>query len=234
MRKPGLAVVHLSDCNGCGRCNADCPFTAITMKARTDGLPYELEAVVDPGLCMSCGICAGACPTATPFRSASALVPGIELEDQPVAALREATIDAAARLTGPARVIVFSCAFGADAEALTGPSVACVRVPCVAALPPSFVDFVISRRHADGVVLAGCREGDCHYRLGQHWTDARIAGTRDPHLRARVPRERICVHWAGPGAVKARRVAIEAFRGRLATMGPYQRAAARSREVPDA
>jgi coenzyme F420-reducing hydrogenase delta subunit/ferredoxin len=234
MRKPGLAVVHLSDCNGCGRCNADCPFTAITMKARSDGLPYELEAVVDPGLCMSCGICAGACPTATPFRSASTLVPGIELEDQPVAALREATVEAGAKLTGPGRVIVFSCGFGADAEALAGPAVACVRVPCVAALPPSFVDFVISRHHADGVMLAGCREGDCHYRLGQHWTDARIAGTRDPHLRARVPRERICVHWAGPGAVKARRATIDAFRERLASMGPYRRVAAPAPEAPDA
>ena len=59
---PKPAVVHLESCNGCGRCAEDCPYQAILMRPRSDGLPFEQEAVVDEALCVSCGICAGACP----------------------------------------------------------------------------------------------------------------------------------------------------------------------------
>jgi coenzyme F420-reducing hydrogenase delta subunit len=48
------------------------------------------------------------------------------------------------------------------------------------------------------VVLTGCREGQCNYRLGRQWTEERIDGLRDPQLRARVPRERIAQIWAAP------------------------------------
>ena len=68
MRGKSPATVHLDNCNGCARCAADCPFGAITMMPRSDGTAYETEAVVDPALCMTCGLCVGACPTATPFR----------------------------------------------------------------------------------------------------------------------------------------------------------------------
>ena len=62
-------------------------------------------------------------------------------------------------------------------------------------LPPSFIDFALSRDLADGVMLAGCAEGACHYRLGNDWTQQRIDGERDPYLRKRVPRERLSVSW---------------------------------------
>ena len=58
-------------------------------------------------------------------------------------------------------------------------------------LPPSFVDFALSRNLADGVFLAGCAEGDCFFRLGEQWTRERLAGSRDPYLRKRVNRSRL-------------------------------------------
>ena len=70
-RRPPVAVVDLANCNGCTRCAADCPYNAITMVPRSDGLPFAREAVVDASLCVSCGICAGACPTSMPFRRAT-------------------------------------------------------------------------------------------------------------------------------------------------------------------
>ena len=113
--RPVAARVDLANCNGCGRCFADCPYAAVTMAARTDGRPLVRQAVVDADLCAGCGICAGACPSSTPFRSAAELVTGIDLPQAPVAALR-ATLEAElARLAGsaggpqPARVMVFGC-----------------------------------------------------------------------------------------------------------------------------
>ena len=69
-------------------------------------------------------------------------------------------------------------------------------MPCVAMMPPSLIDFILSRDLADGVVVAGCPESACYNRLGVDWTEQRFAGKRDPYLRARVPRERIATVWA--------------------------------------
>ena len=46
-------------------------------------------------------------------------------------------------------------------------------------------------------MLAGCRECDCHNRFGVDWTEQRLAGSRDPQLRKRVARARVCTLWAG-------------------------------------
>ena len=220
-RKQAPALVDLANCNGCKRCVADCPFSAIIMSPRSDDLPFEQEAVVDAAHCTSCGLCAGSCPTSTPFRRASELVPGIDLPDAPLSALRERIL--AAKLQGDTRVIVFTCGSGGSAHQLSGSGVAVLELPCVGNLPPSFLDFVIMRGHAEGVLLGGCRDGDCHYRLGIPWTEQRLAGERDPFLRRRVPRERIAVCWSGPTRQGWLQQELAAFQARLRVLGPVRR-----------
>ncbi len=216
------ARVDLPNCNGCGRCVADCPYNAIRMGPRTDGLSYTEQAVVDADLCTRCGICAGACPTSTPYRRKSELVPGIELPGYPVAELRDRTLTASAGLQGDARVIVYTCEKDAQLEKLRSDGVAIITLPCVAMLPPSFLDLAITRQHADGVLLLGCQAGECRYRLGSIWTEQRLAGERDPYLRKRVPLERI-EHFRQPwSGVTAVRASLEAFRARLRALGPFQ------------
>lgn len=197
LRRPRPAEVHLEWCNGCGRCAEDCPYAAITMGRRGDGLPFESQAVVDPSLCVSCGICVGACPTSTPFRT-SALVTGIDLPDPSLALLRERTHAAAARTTGRPRVLVFGCDHGVTGADLASERVAAVSLPCIGMLPPSFIDYVLSRNLAEGVFVTGCSSIACYNRWGARWTDGRLARTRDPRLRERVPRERLAVCWPVP------------------------------------
>lgn len=184
------AVVSLENCNGCARCFDDCPFNAITMVPRSDGTSYAAEAAVSVDNCVSCGLCVGACPTATPFRRATPIVPGIELPEDPISALREKTLAASQEFVKGRRMIVYACDHS-GAEKLGDESTRVITMPCVAMLPPSFIDFVLSRNLADGVAIAGCAEGDCYYRLGGDWMQQRMDGERDPYLRRRVDRDRL-------------------------------------------
>jgi ferredoxin/coenzyme F420-reducing hydrogenase delta subunit len=189
------AIVDLDNCNGCRRCADDCPFEAIQMMPRSDGKSYDLEAVVDSNLCASCGLCVGACPTATPFRTRSDLIPGIDLPDLPAAMMREAIKESAGTLNGNNRVLAFACN-GSDAHAqLKKSGDAVVGVRCMGHLPPSFLDYVLSRDLADSLLLAGCGVGDCRYRYGIEWAEQRIARKRDPRLRKRVDNQRITYGW---------------------------------------
>jgi ferredoxin/coenzyme F420-reducing hydrogenase delta subunit len=202
LKGKSLAVVDLENCNGCGRCSDDCPFGAITMQPRSDGKAYETEAVVDPATCMTCGLCTGSCPTATPFRRHSALSPGIDIPDLGAAVLRENLLDVSKKLQGGRRIMVFTCQEDSKSaklrSTLNDRETATVDIICAGQLPPSFIDFILSRDLADGIVLAGCSGGDCQYRFGARWTSLRMARERDPQLRKRVDNTRLALRWESP------------------------------------
>jgi coenzyme F420-reducing hydrogenase delta subunit len=111
--------------------------------------------------------------------------------------------------------MVFGCDHGVAVEQACGPGVAAVSLACIGQLPPSFIDYVLSRDLADGVILTGCAEDFCFNRFGIAWTEARLAGERDPHLRARVPRERLSTLWLGRHEVAQLERALEEFANRL-------------------
>ncbi len=214
---PPAAEVFLDHCNGCARCVADCPYAAITLEPRSDGAPFRFEVAVDPARCVACGICMGSCPSSTPFRRSGDLITGIDLPQRPLAQLRAEVIDAAEALAGPGRVLTLACGHGAGGAEARGRIV----LPCVAMLPPSLIDFILSRGLAEGVCVAGCAERDCQNRVGAAWTKARFGRSRDPYLRARVPRERVLTVWAGPTEPGRLEAEVSAFSARLADMAPY-------------
>ncbi len=192
--RPAAAVVALANCNGCARCAADCPFGAVVMVARSDARPHPREARVISDLCAACGICTGACPSSTPFRRMTRLASGIDLVQRPVQDLRAELDRALARTERP--VIVFACAPARAPPSARTNRVATITAECTAMIPPAFIEYVL-RAGAAGVVLAGCRAGDCEYRLGDRWTGERIARERAPALRRTVPRERVRVVSCG-------------------------------------
>jgi len=218
MRRPSAAVVDLANCNGCTRCEEDCPYAAIEMERRTDERPFDRQAVVIDARCVGCGICAGSCPTATPFRIGSDLIPGIDLPNPSISTLRDQLDRAVDNITGHPKILLIGCDHAAQVAQLTNNRIAAVSLPCIGMLPPSFIDYALSRKHADGVFVTGCRDGECRNRLGVRWTEDRLNGKRDPALRKRVPRNRLAWHWAAPTDLTALRREIENFAGRLADL----------------
>jgi ferredoxin/coenzyme F420-reducing hydrogenase delta subunit len=213
-RRAPVAQVDPANCNGCGRCFADCPYAAVTMQPRTDGRPGGAIAVVDPDLCAGCGICAGACPSSTPFRSIAELVSGIDMPQLPIGQLRSRLKAQMARLKGEVKVVVFGCDHGADVRALAAPDTAVISLLCTGQLPPAFVEYAL-RSGADGVLVAACPEGGCEFRLGGRWIEQRMLGVREPHLRRTVAPSEWRVVRAGPREVEAVRCELDDFRARL-------------------
>ena len=212
-----IAVVNPPNCNGCRRCFVDCPYGAVAMQPHPDKPGHELAHVI-PELCASCGICAGACPSSTPFRSIEQLVTGIDMPQQPVGALREEMERKIAALSGPVKIAVFGCECAADARRLENADTAVLNLMCSGLLPPSFVEYAL-RSGADGVLVTGCREGSCAYRFGAQLTEQRLTGRREPHLRPTVPVERLRLAWADRHEMSGLKETLEDFRNDLKNLG---------------
>jgi len=210
-RKPPVAQVDPDNCSGCRRCFDDCPYSAITMVPHPNGRRGMQMAEVNADLCASCGICVGSCPSSTPFRSAERLLTGIDMPQWPIHALRERLLQGLAAMPGPRRLVVFGCDHGVRTGSLAAPDVLHFGLVCAGMLPPSFIEYAL-RGGADGVLVSGCREGGCEFRLGQRWTLQRLSGEREPHLRATVPQDRLRVVWADRGDEIALGAALDQLR----------------------
>lgn len=209
-----VAVVDAENCNGCGRCIDDCPYVAVHLQARAGG---DDLAVVDTDRCAGCGLCAGACPSATPFRSDARLHSGIDLPGRSVDALRERVRGGLA--AAPGAVVVFACRHGAVLEEgrtqESGEPLApylALELECAGQLPPAFVDFAL-RQGAAGVLVAACV--GCEFRLGDLYAAQRLAGTREPRLRARVPAQRWRLAHAAPGEQERLTSIIDSLGGKF-------------------
>ena len=215
--QPPVAVVDPANCSGCRRCFDDCPYAAVTMVPHASGRSGRFMASVDADLCASCGICVGACPSSTPFRRAAELVTGIDMPAAPIGALRARLRRGLQGSRAPRPIAAFVCERAAPLPDAAAADVLALPLVCLAALPPSFVEYAL-RDGAAGVLLVGCR--GCEYRLGRRWTEDRLAARREPHLRPSVPPERLALLWADPGEEDALACTIGALRAQLAAQMP--------------
>jgi F420-non-reducing hydrogenase iron-sulfur subunit len=69
-----------------------------------------------------------------------------------------------------------------------------VRVPCSSRVNPSFIIRAF-QRGADGVIVAGCHPGDCHYHSGNYFTRRRLSVMRKLLEYMGIEPERFQVRW---------------------------------------
>lgn len=99
------------------------------------------------------------------------------------------------------------------------PSIRVIRVMCSGRVDPAFVMKALAGG-ADGVLIAGCHPGECHYLEQNHKTMRRVALIKHTLKALGLPPERLQLQWASASEGPQLAAAIEAFVQRLRAMGP--------------
>ena len=188
-RNPAPQVmVNVERCTGCTLCAADCPYKAIQMAERSDGKPHKYQAVLDPKLCVGCGICIGACEPLA-----------LALHGKPVEWLWDEVIARArARADGQPVKLVFTCErHWAQRPAGLGPEVAVIPLACAGMALPDLAARGLAAGAAE-VRFVGCPPEDCVNREGNLWIQRRLERARLPKLGRAYADAPITTDWLPP------------------------------------
>ncbi|HOV52203.1 MAG TPA: hydrogenase iron-sulfur subunit, partial [Methanothrix sp.] len=205
--EPTSAYVDPDLCVRCKLCVDVCPQKAISVKS---------PAYVDEAACKGCGSCAAACPT-------DAIKMRLFSDKQIMAQVRAATEE---KREFPLIVAFLCnwCSYGAADLAGTSriqypTNARNIRVMCSARVDPSFVLEAL-RRGADGVLIAGCRLGECHYRDGNYQALQRVNVLKEVLGKIGLDPGRVKIVWcaASEGEIYAKE--LREFIDELKAMGP--------------
>lgn len=147
------------------------------------------------------------------------------------------------------KIIVFCCNWcsyaGADLAGISRlqikPYFRVIRTMCSARVDPEWI-LEAMRLGADGVIVAGCHPGDCHYIGGNYRTRRRIALLRSLLKQFGLKPERLELAWVSAGEAQNFADTVNNFIDRIIKLGPspYKKAkqsvaaASDSKEVVDA
>ena len=205
--EPTSAYVDPEKCIKCKLCVDICPKKAISVKS---------PAYVDEAACKGCGSCAAACPV-------DAINMRFFSDEQILAQVRAATFE---KKESPLIVAFLCnwCSYGAADLAGTSriqypTNARNIRVMCSARVDPSFVLEAL-RRGADGVLIAGCRIGECHYRDGNYQALQRVQVLKGVLDKIGLNPGRVKIVWcaASEGEIYAKD--LREFIAELKAMGP--------------
>ena len=116
------------------------------------------------------------------------------------------------------------CAYsGADLAGVSriqsSPSLRPIRVMCSGRIDPGFV-FTALNSGADGVLLAGCHPGDCHYSEGNYFTRRRGLLLRKLLEYVGIEPERFQVRWVSASEGAKFADTVEQVTNQIKELGP--------------
>jgi heterodisulfide reductase subunit C/coenzyme F420-reducing hydrogenase delta subunit len=171
------AAVNETVCSGCAVCTRACPYEAIDRVAKSVNGSERMVAQVNKNLCLHCGICVAACPSGA-----------MDLQvfnDQELVARMAADgwLKKPGYLRGGTempRILAFICQWSVRSEQEWaklqdfGERVRVVNLPCSGRVDPEMILLALTEG-ADGVLVVGCKEGECHYRRGTYLGRSKLA-----------------------------------------------------------
>lgn len=148
------------------------------------------------------------------------------------------------------KIILFCCNWcsyaGADLAGISrlqiDPSFRVIRTLCSARVDPEWI-MEAFRLGADGVMVAGCHPGDCHYIGGNYRTRRRMAMLKSLLTQFGLDGQRLQLAWISAGEGEKFASTVNAFVESIRAIGPSpyraktavgQPAASREQEVAHA
>lgn len=125
------------------------------------------------------------------------------------------------------RILVFCCNWcsyaGADLAGVSRLQMPhdfrVIRTMCSARVDPEFI-LEAFRKGADGVLVAGCHPGDCHYIGGNYRTRRRVALLRQVLRQFGLNPKRLRLEWISAGEGQKFASTIRSFVGVVKELGP--------------
>ena len=125
------------------------------------------------------------------------------------------------------KVVVFCCNWcsyaGADLAGTSRmkikPYFRVIRAMCSGRIEPTFV-FQAFAQGADGVMIAGCHPGDCHYNSGNYKAMRRVMLLRNMLPQLGVEPERLRLEWISASEASKFRSAVNGFIDEVTGLGP--------------
>ncbi|MBE0521868.1 MAG: hydrogenase iron-sulfur subunit [Candidatus Methanoperedenaceae archaeon] len=206
--EPMSAYILPGLCDGCRICETVCELGRIKVE--------NGKAVVDEVACRGCGSCSAACPS-------GALQLRNYTDDQIMAQVAAATAD----IKEHPLIIGFLCHWCSYAAADLAGSLRTsyptglrnIRVLCAGRVNPSFVLEAL-RRGADGVLVAGCRLGECHYTIGNYCALQRMDVLGKLLADLGFDERRLRVEWMSASEGEKFASVVTEFSGQLGKIGP--------------
>lgn len=99
------------------------------------------------------------------------------------------------------------------------PNIRIIRVPCSGRIDPLFVVKAF-QMGADGVLIAGCHPGDCHYAEGNYHLRRRFALLRPFLDYLGIEKERFRLEWVSASEAKRFTQVVSSFTDEVRKLGP--------------
>jgi len=208
---PYYSYVDREKCIGCGICARVCKFNAAFLENK--------KSVIDVNSCVMCGICVSACPV-------DAIDMGFFSDEQ-----IKAQIDALAREKNVyPLILVFACwycSYGAIDLAGTmkiqyEPNIRVIRTLCSGRVDPEWVLLAL-KRGIDGVIVSGCRLGECHFKYGNYKADERVDAIKKALNAVGINPRRVATSWHSAGEAQDIVKDFSEFIKMIKELGPVER-----------
>ncbi len=208
---PYNAYVDAEKCIGCRICVDVCNFNAAYMDGK--------KAKIDANACVMCGVCASACP-------ADAIDLGFFKEDAVIA-----SIDALAEeKTADPLILAFACHFcsygAADLAGTTKtqyePNIRIIRTLCSGRVDPEWILRALEKG-IDGVIVSGCRLGECHFKVGNYHAEERVKALKEALREIGINPERVTTIWHSAGEATGIAEDFDRFVEKIRDIGPIEK-----------
>lgn len=97
-----------------------------------------------------------------------------------------------------------------------------IRVPCSSRVSSNFI-LRAFKRGADGVVIAGCHPGDCHYVSGNYHARRRLSALRKFLEFMGLEPERFEVHWISASEGNRFAAVMQEITDKIRALGPNRK-----------